>query len=209
VVSANPNWFGAVLPVQFLLLAFVSGGALLLVLSILFYNDYNEKILQALKTLAYFILGFLVFHFLILILEFFITFYAGTPSAIKTYNLILFGRYWYVFWFIQLVIGLIVPTVIILTLKKWNFIKSIFIYGICVFIGTFGFFMNFVIPGQINPNFEGLPESHFHERYSEGYFATFTEWALFIGCICVFIWIILAGIKYLPIIDKQKSLNNN
>jgi len=205
VVSANPNWFGAVLPVQFLLLAFVSGGALLLVLSIIFYNDYNEKIRKALRTLSYFILGFLIFHFLILVLEFFITLYAGTPSAKLTYQLILTGRYWYVFWIVQLGVGLLIPILIISTIKFRNFINSMLLYGISIFIGTFGFFLSFVIPGQINPNFEKLPESHFHERYTEGYIATFTEWALFVGCISLFIWIVLAGIKYLPIIDKPKQ----
>jgi len=205
VVSANPNWFGAVLPVQFLLLGFVSGGSLLLVLSILLFPKLNDDTKTALKTLAYFIIGFLTFHFLILVLEIFITLYAGTPAAKTTYQMILFGRYWYVFWGIQLTLGLIIPAVLILRQRVKNFVRSLFWFGVCVFIGTFGFFLNFVIPGQINPNFEGLPESHFHMRYSEGYIATFTEWALFVGCICIFIWILIAGIKYLPIIDKPKD----
>lgn len=205
VVSANPNWFGAVLPVQFLLLGFVSGGALLLVLSIIFFEKFNEEILRALKTLSYFIIGFLIFHFLILSLEFFITLYAGTPGAKATYEMILFGRYWYVFWLIQFGIGFVLPLIVISTYKYFSIIRSLLIFGIAVFIGTFGFFLNFVIPGQINPHFEGLPGSHYHLRYTEGYIATFTEWALFIGCIAIFIWILLAGLKYLPIIDKPKT----
>jgi protein NrfD len=205
VVSANPNWFGAVLPVQFLLLGFVSGGSLLLVLSMLLFPRLNEDLKKALKILSNFILGFLVFHFLILVLEFFITLYAGTPGAKQTYSLILSGRYWYVFWIIQLSIGLIIPVLLIVRQNARNFVRTMFLFGICVFTGSFGFFLNFVIPGQINPNFEGLPESHFHLRYSEGYIATFTEWALFIGCICMFVWILLAGVRYLPIIDKPKD----
>jgi len=207
VVSANPNWFGAVLPVQFLLLGFVSGGALLMTLSILFLGD-NEENRQALKTLSYFILGFLVFHFLILILEFFITLYAGTPNAKEIYLMILFGRYWYIFWLVQFALGILVPVIIILFNKRFHFIRSMFVYGIAVFVGSFGFFLNFVIPGQINPNFKELPESHHHLRYTEGYFASFTEWALFIGCVAFFIWILMAGIKYLPVIDKTEEKNS-
>jgi Ni/Fe-hydrogenase subunit HybB-like protein len=207
VVSANPNWFGAVLPVQFLLLGFVSGGALLMTLSILFMGD-NEENRLALKTLSYFILGFLVFHFLILILEFFITLYAGTPAAKEIYIMILFGRYWYIFWFVQFGLGILVPVTIIVFSKHFHFIRSMFLYGIAVFVGSFGFFLNFVIPGQINPNFKELPESHHHMRYAEGYMASFTEWALFIGCVAFFIWILLAGLKYLPVIDKTEEKNS-
>ena len=203
VAKARPNWFSGLFPIIFLVSALASGGALLTFFTAVFSKRPHEKKLALVKNLARLTVGILAIDLLLLASEILVTFYGGIPHEVTGWKLTLFGPYWWVFWFVQLGIGTLVPIWIVFHRRHGNSIPWLGAAGFLVAAGIIGTRLNIVIPPLIQPAFPSLPEVHHHARFALGYLPSANE---LLGGLFVFslaTWLFLLASKLLPL-DPQE-----
>ena len=198
VAKARPDWFGGLLPVVFIISALASGGALLTALVGLSPFRDQEVKAKLMRDLAALSVGMLAFDALLLFCEMLVTLYGGIPHEAIGWRLTLFGPFWWVFWFVQVGIGLIVPVAIFLSPLSRS-VKWLGTLGACIAVGFLGTRLNIVIPPQIQPTFDALPDAYFHARNAYGYFPSMTEWLGALFAFAVGGWCAIAANKYLPL----------
>lgn len=196
VAKARPNWFGGLFPIVFIISALASGGGLLVFLSgaLLDIKDAVKKTL--LQNLLFVSIGFLVFDYLMLSAEMLTSFYGGIHEDTMAWKEMLFGRYWYTFWFLQLGVGIIIPVYI--AIKKRESVRLLRTAGFCIAVGIYGTRLNIVMPAQFAETLKGMSEAYHHIRFSLGYIPSINEFMLVMGGIAIFIWLIIAANRYLP-----------
>jgi molybdopterin-containing oxidoreductase family membrane subunit len=204
VAKARPNWFSGLFPIIFLVSALASGGGLLTFLTGLIFKDDEQKKKELLKSLLMLTTGVIMFDMLLFASEILVTFYGGMPHEVEGWRLTMFGPYWYAFWFVQVGLGMVVPIYINFNNKLNNSVKWLTLAGLAVVIGIIGTRLNIVIPPQISPQFEALPEANHHFRFSYGYFASLNEILLTVGSIAIGVWAVIFALRYLPYQSKSK-----
>ncbi len=199
VAKARPNWFGGLFPIVFIISALASGGGLLTFLVWHFSKIVKEAKTALMRNIFYVSLGFLAFDFLLLMSEVLTITYGGIPHEAAAWHLIFFGPFWYVFWILQLGIGLLFPLFVVLSEKRRNSIQWLGSAGLAIAAGIFGTRLNIVIPAQLQETMEGMSEAYHHSRFELGYFPSANELLVFVGGVAIFVWIFLLAIKYLPV----------
>lgn len=197
VTKARPNWFGGLFPIIFLVSALASGGGLLAFLTALTSRAKEEKV-KLLQGLIRLTAGFVCLDLLLVSSEILVTFYGRIQGEVAGWNLTLFGPYWWVFWFIQLGLGGIVPIWILLGRRTGCSAGWLGFAGFAVVAGVLGTRLNIVIPPQIQPMFEAIPGAYLHPRFAYGYFPSGNEWLLGLGTIAIGIWLFLLVKRVLP-----------
>jgi molybdopterin-containing oxidoreductase family membrane subunit len=199
VAKARPNWFSGLFPIIFLVSALVSGAALLTFLTAVLSRRPLEQKLPLVRDLARMTVGLLCFDLLLFVSEILITFYGYVPREVMGWKLTLFGPYWWVFWFVQLGLGSLVPIFIVFAQRFRSSIHWLGLAGFLVAFGIIGTRLNIVIPPLIAPTFEGLPEAYFHFRNTVGYFPSFQEWLVAAFTFALGTWLLLGAVRLLPL----------
>jgi len=115
VVASNPIWHSALTPLVFLVGAVLSGSALLTMIFAYLWKDKDSSDYRQITfSLGRIILFTLLFDELLEWSELSIAMWLGSPAHIHGFKVMLFGHYWYVFWIIHLLMGVIVPLIILL-----------------------------------------------------------------------------------------------
>lgn len=207
VIKSRPTWHTGLFPVIFIVSALASGGALLTFLTAVFVPVEEKKKLPLVKSLATFMLCFVILDILLFLSEILVTFYGGIPDHVTALNLTLFGPYWWMFWVVQLTLGVIIPIAVFSNSITRNSVGWLGMSGLMVVVGIIGFRFNIVIPPQIPPEFHAIPDVIHHMRYSLGYSPSFSEWILGIGVISVVISGLIIALRYTmsSIVDKIAS----
>jgi molybdopterin-containing oxidoreductase family membrane subunit len=198
VLGAKPYWSSGLLPIRFLFSALLSGIAVVAFAMILFRNwPEDEEHNETIRFLRYLMLGLLAVNVLIEFSDYSITYYVGAPAVVEAHRLVAFGSYWWVFWIVQLLIGLLLPAVLLV--PRWG-VKSVNfgLAGLFIGIGYAGTKQNLVLPGLAVPDFRALPEAFVHNRLSVDYFPSFVEWLVAIGAIGAAALLFVLAIEYLP-----------
>lgn len=199
VAKARPNWFSGLFPIVFLVSALASGGGLLTFLTAATSRLPTEEKKNLVQGLARLTVAFVCLDLLLLASEILVTFYGNLPHEVIGWQLTLFGPYWWVFWFIQLGVGAVIPAVILLGRQTGRSIGWLGLAGLAVVIGIMGTRLNIVIPPQIQPVFDALPEAYHHERFAYGYFPSANEWGVALGSLAIGIWLFLWAKRVLPL----------
>ena len=197
VAKARPGWFSGLFPIVFLVTALASGGALLTFLVAAFSRLPAERKACVVRDLARLSLGILCIDILMLGSEILVTLYGNVPHESTGWRLTLFGPYWWVFWFVQIGLGFLIPLVIVSAPKAR--LGALGLAGFLMVTGIMGARLNLVIPPQIQPVFEGLAEAYHHERWQLGYFPSAAEWLAGIGVIAVGTWLFILARRVLPL----------
>lgn len=196
VAKARPGWFSGLFPIVFLVSALASGGALLTFLVAAFSRLPAERKAGVVLALARLSLGILCIDILMLGSEILVTLYGNVPHESTGWRLTLFGPYWWVFWFVQLGLGFVVPVLLVSMGRR---MAAFGLAGFLMVTGIMGARLNLVIPPQIQPVFEGLAEAYHHERWQLGYFPSAAEWLAGIAVIAVGTWLFLLARRVLPL----------
>lgn len=199
VTKARPNWFSGLFPIIFLVSALASGGGLLTFLTAITSKKSRAEKLDLLKGLAQLTVGFVGFDLLLLASEILVTFYGNIPHEVIGWRMTLFGSYWWVFWFVQLGLGAVVPIAILAGRETRHSIRWLGAAGLSVVLGIVGTRLNIVIPPQFQPTFEALPEAYHHARFAIGYFPSLNEWMLGLGTFAIAAWFFILAQKKLPL----------
>jgi molybdopterin-containing oxidoreductase family membrane subunit len=198
VLLNRPIWNSTLTPLLFIISALVSGGALILLLTFMFKRDDNVIHILGLS------IRFLLAVMLILeFLHFFISYQWDVVYIVTALDLILYGPYWWNFWFVHLLIGSLVPLYLMIR-YPWDSRKLAWACFLIVF--TFiAFRLNFVIPDQAVYKLEGLDTSFYHERLRTHYVPNLTEWLVSVWVICLGLLAFLLGARWLPVIQAGRG----
>jgi molybdopterin-containing oxidoreductase family membrane subunit len=197
VIGAQPGWNSALYPILFLTGALASGGALLLFLSVTLFGEGKDRTSAALETLRKAVLGLILLDGLFLWSELSIGMYASIPEHAGVYRQMLFGKYWYTFWIVQLGFGLVIPVVLLAFARGRPRLM-----GLGAFIAAVGFVgmrLNLVIPDLVLPNLAGFEEAYRDQRLKFEYFPSFNEWAVAAGVLAFGTLLFFAGWRKLPL----------
>lgn len=208
-VAARDYWHTAIFPIIFLAGALVSGGALMTAIVAFVWPERNQSWRDLVQFLSQIVIGLVLFDFLLEFAEYSIPawYQIGSESNLIAY--VLFGPYWYVFWIIHVVLGVIIP-IFLLRLKNSPVLQGI--GGALVAITFFAIRLNLVIPGLITPELNGLQGAYndpIGNRLVYTYFPTFFEWQVTFGVVALGIALFYLGVKFLPLLRTQSTEQQN
>jgi molybdopterin-containing oxidoreductase family membrane subunit len=205
VVGARPYWNSGITPIAFLAGALLSGGALLTFLTTLFgpaqgTADHRRLVIF----LGKIVLGLLAFHVLLEWAEYSVIYYASIPAHFDALQLVLFGQYWWVFWIVYVLFGVVIPALLLVVSRN----SASAIAAAC-FLIAFTFVavrLNIVIPALALPEIEGLTRAFSGPGLSFEYFPTLTEWLFAIWVASLAVLVFLAGLRWLPVLSQPKEV---
>ena len=125
----------------------------------------------------------------------------SVPEEANSIKMMLFGDYWWVFWFVHLGLGVIVPA--LLLIFKGKSVRAIAIAGALIAVTFLAVRLNIVLPGLSVPEMEGLKHAYSSRGLSFEYFPSISEWLVFIWSVSLAGLLFLLGKTYLPIIDDK------
>jgi protein NrfD len=205
VLGAKPYWNSGLLLIRFLFTAFLSGVALVAFTTVFLRHwRADEEHANALNFLRYFILVLLGVIFLVEIAEFSVIHYAAIPAVLEARRLVIFGTYWWVFWFGQVLLGLIVPAAILI--PRWG--TRPFLFGLAtlsIVIGNAASKQNVVLPILTASDLHTLPNAFIHERFALVYHPSLTEWLFWLGAGAAAALVFLIMIETLTILQKRRE----
>ena len=197
VVAARPGWNSGLFPIMFLLSALTSGGALLLFVGAVFQDGWhhNRETIVALGSL---VLALLVVDVILQGAEILVAAYGSVPGHVEPLKLIVSGPYWWVFWFWQLGIGIIVPIVLLASRRTRTNARWVSLAGLLIAIGFIGVRLNIVIPVMATEEVKGLGRAIASHRISTSYFPSLTEWLLAAGVFGIGFLLFGLGETFMP-----------
>ena len=212
VIQARPHWNSGLMPIAFLIGALASGGALLTAVVYIWGPGENKRQLDdMMKFLGRIILALVLFDFLLEISEILVKLYSLAPAERLPLEAILSGHYWYVFWIVHFLLGVVIPVVIL-------FAKAVpqgspdkpaggIIAFACLLVAvTFiAVRFNIVIPAQINPEIPGLQYAFSGPGLKFTYLPTMMEWLVSVWVTSFGVLIFLIGEKLLPIVKPENG----
>ncbi len=198
VVGARPYWHSGLTPVVFLVGALLSGGALLTFLAAIFGpNRGTPEHTELVTLLGRITLGLLLLDVLLEWAEYSIGLWYPHASEALSLKLVLFGPYWWVFWIVHLLLGVVLP--LILLTWKGRSTGSVATAGALIAITFLSVRLNIVIPGLAVEEVKGLVDAFSGPGLSLDYFPSTTEWLFFFWAISLAALVFLLGYNLLPL----------
>lgn len=205
VLGSKAFWHSGLLPIRFLFSAFLSGIGLVAFASVLFRrwpaDAENEAATHFFRQA---LLGLLALNIVLEFAEISVSLYTALPPVVEAYHLMMFGPHWWVFWFLQLAMGLLIPTLLLASSlgarPAWLGLAGLFIA-----MGYAGTKQNLVLPGLAIPDFRALPEAFVHARLAVIYFPSATEWYLAIGVVGAAALAFVLAIEVLPFLRNHET----
>ncbi len=203
VVGARPFWHGGLTPVVFLVGALASGGALLTFLTAIWGPGAgSEEHRKTVGMLGSLVLGLLAFDLVLEWAEFSTGLFGSIPSLTDSIEEILFGRYWWAFWVVHILLGSLIP-IGLLVFKR----SSVAAIAVATGLITATFLtvrLNIVLPGLSVEELEGLRGAFSGPGLSFEYLPSLGEWLVFFWAVSLAGLLFLMGTKYLPVTRERK-----
>jgi molybdopterin-containing oxidoreductase family membrane subunit len=198
VLLNRPIWNSTLTPLLFIISALVSGGALIVLLTFMFRRD--DAVIHLLAhTVRFLLVVMLILEFL----HFFISYQWDVVYIVTALDLILYGPYWWNFWFVHLLLGSLVPLYLMIV---YHDNSKVLAWASFLIVFTFvAFRLNFVIPDQAVYKLEGLDASYFHTRLRTHYVPNLTEWLVSLWVISLGLLAFLLGARWLPVIQAGRG----
>lgn len=196
VVAARPFWNTGLFPILFLTGALVSGGGLLIVVAAIFQDGLRRN-RQTILDLGGLVLGLLLLDLLFTISDTLISFYSNLPLEITSWRLEFFGPFWWVFWFWQIGLGVLIPILLLATRLRRD-PRWVALAGLLIALGFIAVRLNIVIPGLSAEEVAGVANAIASPRYSSFYFPSLSEWALSAGIVGLGLLLFGLGEHLLP-----------
>jgi len=204
VLAARPFWNASIFPIAFIVGALASGGALITFVTAFFWPKRGT---QEHRDLVYFlgrmVLALLAAYLLLEWAEFSIGLYGQVPSESEPYKQILTGPYWYVFWFVHVVGGALIPIALLGSRPR-----SVSLVGIGSGLIALTFIavrLNIVIPGLVVPELEGLQTAYVDSRLTFVYAPTAMEWLVLLFIATAGVGGFFLGSRLLPLVRERES----
>ncbi|HIC90043.1 MAG TPA: hypothetical protein EYP04_11670 [Anaerolineae bacterium] len=198
VVGAQALWESGLTPILFLVEGALSGVALVLFLAVLLGKLRPD----AGQLLRWLVLGLLLGLVVLEWAEFSTALYAGIPARSESLHLILFGPFWWVFWFVHVGLGLLVPLLLLIFVGRSR--AGLATAGGLIALAAISTKLNLVIPALVVPEFEELKMAFTGLGLTFDYFPSLTEWLLTVWIVSLAALIFLAGYRFLPMPGEKQ-----
>ncbi|HLB48174.1 MAG TPA: NrfD/PsrC family molybdoenzyme membrane anchor subunit [Anaerolineales bacterium] len=219
VNAGRTYWHVGLLPAQFPVFSLASGAALMLVIIGLFgpapagdpsalpvVAGQAERRSQQLWVLGLLtvVLGLVKVYFLWA--DFSQSLYGGIPQNVQAVNEVMFGRYWWAFWILQIGLGTIIPVIVLVQPKLAKHNGWAGWMGVLVLTGFAVARANIVFPALTVPELEALRTAFTGPHLSYDYFPSLVEWAVTLGIIGGATLVFLLGTDRLPIFTAKTEV---
>lgn len=192
VVGAQPTWESGVTPVLFLVEAGLFGVSLVAAAGALF--GFVDRTMA--RWIGITLLGLLAVLVAVEWSEFSTGLSASIPAKEDTLRSILTGDFWWVFWFLHVGLGIVVPAGILL-LGRWRPL-AVGVAGGVIAAMSIASKLNLVVPALVREDIEGLASAFTGPGLGLDYFPSAMEWLVAIGTVGLAGLVILAGRRLLP-----------
>ena len=171
VVSARGTWAGGLFPVLLFVSAVLAGTAMLLLVHYLAERGSGRRPnRQLMGFLSSILLAALLVDAGITFYEYGIPLLAMNKQETQILDVMMFGPYSWTFWVLQIVLGLVLPIIIMMTPRLRSSMGWVAAAAGMVVVGIMGVRFNIVLPPQINPVLDGYAQGH--------YFPSLMEWGV-------------------------------
>jgi protein NrfD len=202
-VLAREAWHTSIYPILALADALVSGAALMTAVLVFFSRMRDGVWADAVRLLGRIVLGLVLLDLLLEWAEYSIPMWDGIGSKYELLRHVLFGPYWYVFWLVHILFGVAIP-VALLTLGRRR-PAAIGAAAALVAVTFFAVRLNFVIPGLVTPELQGLQTAYLDpigNRLSFDYLPSLFEWQVLAGVVAAGIAAFFLGNRFLPLLPR-------
>src|SRR3990172_9058944 len=132
--------------------------------------------------------------------------YGGIPQNVQAVNEVMFGRYWWAFWIVQIGLGTVVPILVLVQPKLAKHNGWAGWMGVLVLLGFAVARANIVFPALTVPELEALRTAFTGPHLSFDYFPSLVEWAVTLGIIGGATLVFLLGTDRLPIFTAKTEV---
>ncbi|MCL4507207.1 MAG: polysulfide reductase NrfD [Chloroflexi bacterium] len=201
---ARSYWYGPLYPIFFLTGALASGSALLLAVTVFAWPRRDETWRAMITLLSRILVGLLALDLLLEWAEVSTRVWYGVGAEVQTFQTVLFGPYWWVFWVFHILLGILIPFALIAMgqHRPWRLGAA----GALVATLFMAVRLNIVIPGLITSAFPGLQEAYQGPRLLFSYFPSLTEWQVALFVFMLGIGLFYLGYRLLPLVQAPKEI---
>jgi protein NrfD len=200
VQAAQLFWHVGLFPAQFPVFSLASGVALMLAIIGLFGSEDDPRRPQQLWVLAITTVTLQGIKLYFLWADFSQSVYTGVPANVLAVEEVMFGQYWWAFWILQLGIGTVIPTIVLVQPRLAKHNSWAGWMGVLVMFGFVVARANIVFPALAIPEIEELAQAFVDPRLQFNYFPSAMEWAVTAGIVGATILAFLIGIERLPLL---------
>jgi molybdopterin-containing oxidoreductase family membrane subunit len=196
--AARLYWHVGLLPVQFPVFAIASGAGLMLLIVGWFMPNMDEKQRSDLLwTLAIVTIATSVAKLYFLVADYTQSLYGGVTDNLIAVNYVLNGPHAFMFWGVQIVIGLLIPVIVLAQpkLAKNGFVAGLM--GLFLLVGYAAARILIVVPGQVAEMMPGQAEAFYGPKLTLDYTPSLMEWSVTSAVMGFAILGILIGMDYL------------
>ena len=178
VVDAKPFWSSAILPVLFLTSAVTSGASAMILVHYYLLGESSKSMngeTEPFLFLRKITIAGIIIYFLGEFSEYSLALWSPISHIKETIMLVLFGRFWWVFWIIHVCGSIIGFYLLLFKSRSLNMVALGALIIVTSFISTR---LNILIPGQSIPELRGLNEAFTHARLNFNYSPTIVEYLI-------------------------------
>jgi protein NrfD len=205
VNAGKVSFHNAMLPAQFPVLNLASGVAVLLTVVGFFGILRAERRGAVLRVLGLALVALLAAKAYFLWVDYSQVFYGRVPDAVAVAELVLFGRYWWAFWFLQLLLGIVVPIAILLGPARFRPPLVAGLAGVLVLVGLAVGRTAIIFPALAIPDLEGLAEAFHGPHLGYDYAPSLMEWSVAVGVVGLATMAYLLGSDRLPFLKSTSE----
>ena len=198
IVGSRPYWHTGLLPLLFIAAALLSAAAVLTVFAALMRDDDGRRDSGEVAFLGRLTLALLAITAVIEWADLSIAWSQHSQSAPgwAAWDLVLTGPEWWVFWFVHVAAGILLPALLLLLRPRSVVAVGVAAGLIAVTLGSVR--LNTVIPGLAVPQIEGLDEAYTGPGLSFSYSPSLQEWLVALFAVAVFIGVVGAWYRLVP-----------
>jgi protein NrfD len=209
VVAARPLWNTASLPLMFLISALAAGSGLLLFLVVVFWQDKNSDeyttLVKRLSIITRTLLLAGVFAAGVIALTMLYK-GGGNPTRAEAIELILTGPYWWSFWIVHILLGVLIPLALLFAAPGKPLMA-----GIAAFLSSITFVavtLNIVIPTLVTEELKGLATAFVDPKLNINYAPNLMEWMVLAFVFGIGSVIFGLGLRFLPLQSHQAEVSH-
>jgi len=206
VNASRPFWHVGLLPAQFPVFSLATGAAFMLLVLGWFGPKNDERLPKQLWVLSIATIGLALIKVYFLWTDFSQSVYGGMLENVAAVNAVLYGRYWWAFWFLQIGLGTVLPIIVLLQPKL---AKNGFWAGAMGFLVLLGFVVaraNIVFPALTVPELEGLATAFTGPHLNFDYFPSLMEWSVVLGVVGATVLAFLVGNDRLSLLTPKTEV---
>lgn len=204
VQASRPFWHVGLFPVQFPVFSLASGVAAMMAVIGLFGSEEDPNRSKQLWVLAVATVVLAVVKLYFLWADYSQSLYGNVPHNVAAVREVLFGRWWWSFWIVQLLLGTVIPVIVLVQPKLATHNHWAGWMGVLVLIGFAAARGNIVFPALTVPELEALTRAFSGPRLRFDYVPTLMEWAVTLGATAAAILAVLIGSKLLHLMPEKE-----